>query len=99
MDIMNEPRRTRASWRVLTPTWGGGSRTDIAAAYTRAGNLIHEVSPEVLIICEGLGYAADLTGVARHPVRLERLGQVVYSMHDYPWFHPAGQPRQAYLEQ
>jgi endoglucanase len=37
--------------------------------------------------------------VARHPVRLERLGRVVYSLHDYPWFHPAGQPRQAYLDQ
>jgi endoglucanase len=67
--------------------------------YTTIGNLIHEISPHVLIICEGLGYAADLAGVAGHPVRLERPGQVVYSMHDYSWFHPAGQPRQAYLEQ
>jgi hypothetical protein len=33
--------------------------TDIAAMYTAAGNLIHEVSPEVLIICEGLGFAAE----------------------------------------
>ena len=54
MDIMNEPRRTRVGWRVLTPTWGSRSRTDIAAMYTAAGNLIHEVSPDVLIICEGL---------------------------------------------
>jgi endoglucanase len=30
-------------------------------------------------------------------VRLERPGQVVYSLHDYPWFHQAGQPRQAYF--
>jgi endoglucanase len=99
MDIMNEPRRTTAGWRTLTPTWGTGPRTDFAAMYTRAGNLIHEISPHVLIICEGLGYAADLTGVARHPVRLEHPGKVVYSLHDYPWFHPAGQPRQAYLDQ
>ena len=67
--------------------------------YTAAGNLIHEVSPEVLIICEGPGFAADLTGVARHPVRLERPGKVVYSLHDYSWFHPAGQPRSAYFDQ
>ena len=99
MDIMNEPRRSRVGGRVLTPTWGTGSKTDIAAMYTAVGNLIHEVSPDLLIICEGLGFAADLTGVARHPVRLERPGKVVYSLHDYSWFHPAGQPRPAYFDQ
>ncbi len=99
MDIMNEPRQSRVGRRVLTPAWGGRHRTDIAAMYTAAGNLIHEISPDVLIICEGLGYAADLTGAARHPVRLERPGKVVYSLHDYSWFHPQGQPRAAYLEQ
>jgi endoglucanase len=97
MDIMNEPRRTTVGWRVLTPTWGHRPKTDFAATYTTAGNLIHEISPHVLIICEGLSYAADLTGVAGHPVRLARPGQVVYSLHDYPWFHPAGQPRRAYF--
>ena len=70
-----------------------------AAMYTTVGNLIHETSPHVLIICEGLNYAADLADVARHPVRLERPGQVVYSMHDYSWFHPQGQSQQAYFEQ
>lgn len=99
MDLVNEPRRARVGWRVLTPTWGTRPRTDIAAMYTTLGNLIHEVSPDVLIICEGLAYAADLTGVARHPVRLDRPGKVVYSLHDYPWFHPPGQSRQAYLRQ
>jgi hypothetical protein len=99
MDIMNEPRRTRVGWRVLTPTWGSRPRTDIAAMYTTAGNLIHEVSPDILVVCEGLEYAADLTGAASHPVRLERPGKVVYSLHDYPWFHPGEQPRAAYLEQ
>ena len=99
MDIMNEPRRSRVGGRVRTPNWGTGPATDIAVMYTAVGNLIHEVSPEVLIICEGLGFAADLTGVARHPVRLERPGKVVYSLHDYSWFHPDGQPRAAYLDQ
>ena len=50
--------------------------------YATVGNLIHQISPDLLIICEGLHYAADLTGAARHPVRLERPGQVVYSLHD-----------------
>ena len=96
MDIMNEPRRSRVGRRILTPAWGSGRTTDMAAMYTAAGNLIHEVSPDVLIICEGLGFAADLAGVARHPVRLERPGKVVYSLHDYSWFHPREQPRAAY---
>jgi endoglucanase len=99
MDIMNEPRRSRVGGRVLTPTWGTGHRADIAAMYTAAGNRIHEASPDVLIICEGTGFAADLTGVARHPVRLEHPGKVVYSLHDYSWFHPSGQPRSAYFDQ
>jgi endoglucanase len=99
MDIMNEPRRSRVGRRILTPAWGSGRTTDLAAMYTMAGNLIHEVSPDVLIICEGPGYAADLAGVARQPVRLERSGKVVYSLHDYSWFHPREQPRAAYLEQ
>src|SRR5215472_5102785 len=98
MEIMNEPRRTTVGWRVLTPTWGTMPKTDIAAMCATAGNLIHEISPHVLIICEGLSFAADLTGVARHPVRLEHPGKVVYSLHDYSWFHPQGQRRAAYLE-
>jgi endoglucanase len=99
MDIVNEPRQSTVGWRVLTPTWGSRPKTDLAAMYTTAGNLIHEIDPNVLIICEGLNYAADLTGVAAHPVRLNRPDRVVYSMHDYPWFHAAGQPRQAYLDE
>lgn len=99
MDIMNEPRRTRLGWRVLTPTWGARHKTDVAAMYRTVGNLIHQINPDPLIICEGLNYAADLTDVAAHPVELEHPGKVVYSMHDYAWFHPRGQPRQAYLDQ
>jgi endoglucanase len=99
MDVMNEPRRARVGWRVRTPTWGTGDKTDVAAMYTRVGNLIHEINPDPLIICEGLSYAADLTGVGRHPVRLERPGKVVYGMHDYSWFHPRGQSRAAYFDQ
>jgi endoglucanase len=99
IDIMNEPRRARVGWRVRAPTWGTGGKTDVAAMYTTVGNLIHEINPQLLIICEGISYAADLTGVARHPVRLEQPGKVVYSLHDYSWFHPRGQARAAYLDQ
>jgi hypothetical protein len=65
----------------------------------RPGNLIHRINPDVLIMCDGLGYASDLTGVAAHPVRLDHPGRVVYGRHDYPWFHPDHQPREAFFGQ
>jgi endoglucanase len=99
MDIMNEPRRATVGGRVLTPTWGGGGRTDLAAMYAAAGNLLHEINPDLLIICEGPEFAATLAGVAGHPVRLDRPGKVVYSLHDYAWFHPGRQSQAAYARQ
>jgi endoglucanase len=99
MDIKNEPREATVGGHVLSPTWGTGEQTDIAAMYTTVGNLIQEINPDPLIICEGLSYATNLTGVASHPVRLQRAGKVVYSMHDYSWFHASGQSQAAYIEQ
>ena len=99
MDLKNEPRPARVGWRTLTPTWGDGRRADFAAMYTATGNLIHRINPDVLIMCDGLGYASDLTGVAAHPVRLDHPGMVVYGRHDYPWFHADHQPREAFFGQ
>ncbi len=96
MDIKNEPRPATVGGKVLNPSWGTGDQADFAAMYTQAGNLIHAVNPHPLIICEGLSYACDLTGVASHPVKLEQPGKVVYSMHDYSWFHPKSQSAAAY---
>ena len=91
-DLYNEPRRTTVGGRALTPTWGSGDpATDVAALYTATGNRLHAIDPDLLIICEGLNYASDLTGVVAHPVRLDRPGKLVYSLHDYPWFHADGQ--------
>src|ERR1700691_1158745 len=87
MDIKNEPREATVGTKALSPTWGTGGQTDIAAMYTTVGNLIHEIAPGPLIICEGLNYATSLVGVASHPIRLARPGKVVYSMHDYSWDH------------
>jgi hypothetical protein len=68
--------------------------------YATVGNLLHQIDPGLLIICEGLNYAGDLTGVASHPVQLAKPGKVVYSMHDYSWSdHPAGQTQAAYIQQ
>src|ERR1700744_5937625 len=88
VDLYNEPRRTTVGGRALAPTWGSGDPApDVAALYTATGNLLHSIDPDLLVICEGLNYASDLTGVAAHPVRLDQPGKVVYSLHDYPWFH------------
>jgi endoglucanase len=101
MDIKNEPRPSVVGGQTLTPTWGDRKPTDIAVMYTSVGNLIHQHNPNVLIICEGLSYATDLTDVAQHPIQLAIQHKVVYSMHDYHWFHqPKNQPepkRNAYI--
>ena len=99
MDIKNEPRPATLGGTTLTPSWGTGSQTDFAAMYTATGNLIHQIDPDVLIICEGLTYAGDLTEVAAHPVTLSKPGKVVYSMHDYPWYHAANQAQEAFFTQ
>ncbi len=99
MDVKNEPRPATVGGRVLSPTWGPGDQTDFASMYTAIGNVIHGLNPHLLIICEGLGYATDLSGVASHPVELTQANKVVYSMHDYSWFHAQGQSQAAYAEQ
>ena len=98
MDVKNEPRRATVGGHLLQPTWGPGDQTDFGAMYTSIGNVIHELNPHLLIICEGLEYATQLEGVASHPVRLGQGNKVVYSMHDYSWFHPQGQTPAAYAE-
>ena len=100
MDIKNEPRPATLGGRQLKPTWGTGGLADFAAMYMTVGNLIHQINPHPLIICDGLSYAGDLTGVARHQVRLKEPDKVVYGLHDYSWFgHPRGQSQAAYAEQ
>jgi endoglucanase len=98
MDVKNEPRPATVGGRLLHPTWGPGDQTDFGAMYSTIGNVIHELNPNLLIICEGLGYATNLQGVASHPVKLGQGNKVVYSMHDYSWFHPQGQSAAAYAQ-
>jgi endoglucanase len=98
MDVKNEPRRATVGGHLLRPTWGPGDQTDFGAMYASIGNVIHELNPHLLIICEGLEYATQLEGVAAHPVRLAVANKVVYSMHDYAWFHPPGQTEAAYAQ-
>jgi endoglucanase len=80
-DLRNEPR--------LLATWGDGlgRENDWAAAAERAGKAIQEVAPHWLIIVEGVAFASDLTLAAKRPIRLPKQDMLVYSVHDYPWFH------------
>lgn len=83
-DIHNEPHGPA--------TWGDGSATDWAAAAERAGNAIHQVNADWLIVVEGIGsyqgdsywWGGNLQGVADRPVVLEQDDKLVYSPHDYP---------------
>lgn len=82
-DLHNEPHEG---------TWGGGGATDWPAAAERAGNAIHAVNPDWLIIVEGNAvydnnwywWGGNLMGVADRPVVLSRPNKIVYSPHDYP---------------
>ncbi len=78
-DLRNEPR--------VNATWGGDPVTDWHAAAERGGNAVLGVNPNLLIIVEGVNYAGDLTGVASLPVHLNVANRLVYSAHDYPFYH------------
>lgn len=93
-DLHNEPRPATIGGQVVTPAWGtGNGASDIRLMYQNTTGRIRAVHPGALCFCEGLNYASDLTGWAAHPVTGSN---IVASLHDYPWFHPAGQTQAAY---
>ncbi len=77
-DLRNEPR--------LRATWGGPPETDWHGAAERGGDAVLSVSPDLLVIVEGTGYASDLSQVDSLPVELRLPDRVVYEAHDYAWF-------------
>jgi endoglucanase len=79
VDLRNEPR--------ATATWGGDPQYDWHAAAQLGGNTVLGVNPTLLVMVEGINYASDLTGVAKLPVTLNVPNHVVYSVHDYSWYH------------
>lgn len=95
-DIRNEPRKATVGGVVRTPTWGDGGSADFRRMYQQAIDKIRAADPDCLCFCEGLSYAGDLTGWKAAPVGR---GNTVASMHDYSWFHPAGQSQAAYEAQ
>lgn len=92
-DVKNEPHG-RA-------TWGTGDATDWRLAAQKAGNVIHSVAPEWLIIVEGIEswvegqqlpshwWGGNLEGVRHFPVELKKPNKLVYSLHEYgPGVYP-----------
>lgn len=85
VDLRNEPRSASGK----QPTWGG---TDPALDWKRAAGgcaaELLKLNPNLLIVVEGLNYATDFNGVYTSPLSLPVAGRLVYSPHDYAWFHP-----------
>lgn len=65
-------------------SWGDttGNNRDWAAAAERAGNAIHEVNPDLLIMVEGPHWSSWL-GATYRPIALAVPNKVVYSPHNY----------------
>lgn len=95
-DIHNEPRKATIGGVVRTPGWGNGGDTDFRQMYEFMIDRITAADPDALCYCEGLSYAGDLSGWKNAPVRRPN---AVASVHDYSWFHPAGQSQSAYEAQ
>jgi endoglucanase len=97
-DLKNEPRPATIGGTAYTPSWGDGNPdTDFRQLYTSTATSIQAVDRDALFFCEGLAYAANLTGAKTKLVTPAKGNCVVYSMHDYSWFHSAGQSQAAYI--
>lgn len=49
-------------------------KRDWAIAAKKAGDLVLEVNPGLLVVVEGLEYAGNLEGALHHPIELNRHG-------------------------
>jgi endoglucanase len=66
-------------------TWGGADpATDWASAAERAGNALHAINSDLLIIVEGIDSSRTVPAALR-PITLNIPNRVVYSPHDYPY--------------
>jgi endoglucanase len=87
-DLRNELRRNNKL--NLSPRWGGGGKNDWKRAAKRAGNAILDINPNMLIIIEGLDYAAQLRSLYSDPLELKIDNRLVYSFHSYSFFKSNG---------
>ena len=98
-DLHNEWRPAKIGGQMRTPTWGTGSSgsfpTDARLLMQNITGRIRAEDPDCLAICEGLNYASDLSKAGAYPVTGKG---IVYSLHDYKWFHPDGQSQAGYFD-
>jgi endoglucanase len=90
-DLRDEPRGPA--------TWGGPAATDWHAAAERGGDAVLSVNPRLLILVEGVDFAADLSGVRTLPVELDVPHRVVYEAHDYGWYDDAANSYVGWFEE
>ena len=72
LDLRNELRRSQGH----SPVWGGGGLYDWAQAAERAGNLVLDVNPGLLVIVEGLEFAGTVEAARERPLQLSGPAQV-----------------------
>jgi len=74
-DLRNEPRSI----------WGMQNWDPWAKAATRAGERLHALNSNWLIIVEGIKSANDVSGAREQPIILRVPNRVVYSVHVFSW--------------
>jgi len=81
MDLRNELRPAHGTMAA----WGNGKQNDWALAAEKAGNVILDVNPDVLVIVGGILSNGNLMGALTHPIQLTLPGKLVYTGHIYPF--------------
>jgi aryl-phospho-beta-D-glucosidase BglC (GH1 family) len=93
-DLRNEVRPQRSRFIPLpkNPNWGRKNRRDWHKYATLAGNAIHEVNPNLLIIVEGINAQTrylvklkfpHLLPLKKRPIQLKQAHKLVYEVHNY----------------
>ncbi len=88
-DLRNEPRPSfLRDGKRRVPVWGGDDpEVDWRSAAERCGNAVLEENASLLVFVEGVSFASDLSGAYASPIRFQVPGRLVWSAHDYAWFH------------
>jgi endoglucanase len=86
-DLRNEVRGMPDGRQPHWASAGADAALDWRAAAKRGGDAILEENPKLLVVVEGLNYAADLTGAYTNPISLAVANRLVWSAHDYGFFH------------
>merc|ERR1711990_648964 len=95
IDLRNELRGAHGKY----PSWGDGNeKRDWAMAAKKAGDLVLEVNPGLLVLVEGVEYAGNLEGARHHPIVLNRPRQLVYSGHEYTFWGDTNRPYQEFKQ-